>query len=123
MASGEQLLQDLLLASTGPALRKLQVVAEDVPCGMALQIAGVDEMSSANLEACFALVRDNMKAMYSVSSFGWSAASKRREMREPDTKYVLLQNDTELAGFASFQPTLEEGRLCFYMCERCLWQC
>lgn len=59
------------------------------------------------------------------SSIGWNPAAKRREMRLPDLRYLLLKTEDPrekgkeglVQGFASFMLTYEDGREVVYLYE------
>ncbi|OJK03872.1 hypothetical protein ASPACDRAFT_57238 [Aspergillus aculeatus ATCC 16872] len=81
---------------------------------------------------CFQLIETTSADAYRASSIGWSPTKKRKEMRLPDIKYLILrratpksreadagspdatspeneQEDEELLGFLSFMVTYEDG--------------
>jgi hypothetical protein len=88
------------------------------------------------LQSCFILVATNMKDMYKRSSMGWSATSKKREMKHPAMRFLVLYAEQEeeskeeeewiddgeeddrgprnVIGFASFMVTEEEGEQVVY---------
>ena len=100
-------------------------------------------------ERVFGLVRDNTAAMYRRSSMGWNAACKRREMRHPAMRFLVLSSrrptasagaevgrmghvaaaggggeeaeaEAEVEGFTSFMVTEEEGEEVIYWWVRLL---
>ncbi len=83
-------------------------------------------LSYMDFGACFNLIANTSSADYETSSAGWSPAKKRREMRLPDLRYILLKQtmktkcqDTlsELSGFLSFMLTYEDGHEVIYCYE------
>ncbi|KAL0640513.1 N alpha-acetyl-transferase [Maublancomyces gigas] len=48
-------------------------------------------VSSATFTTCFELIRDNMRDMYKRSEIGWSAAKKKKEMKHPAMRFLLLR--------------------------------
>ena len=90
-----------------------------------VQIAQTDarSLTAAQLNACLDLVEQTSAADYSNSESGWSRTKKRREMKLPDLRYILLHNESghvaspELAGFVSFMVTYEDGYEVLYIYE------
>ena len=82
----------------------------------------------AVFEACFNLVESNLKHMcpliifqntderYANSSFGWSPKSKKAEMREPATRFIVIHKSTQdnVLGFMSWQVDTEEDKAVIY---------
>ncbi|KAL9100776.1 MAG: hypothetical protein Q9163_003893, partial [Psora crenata] len=78
-------------------------------------------VSPGDFEACFDLVATTSSEDYATSSMGWSPAKKKREMRLPDMRYLLLKKkplgpveeeqypDRAVVGFLSFMLTYEDG--------------
>ncbi|KAL5359164.1 acyl-CoA N-acyltransferase [Aspergillus floccosus] len=72
----------------------------------------------ADFEACFRLIEQTQSETYASSSFGWSPSKKRKEMRLPDMKYMILRqaagketslDNADFQGFLSFMVTYEDG--------------
>lgn len=83
-----------------------------------MSLSQVAETSDADLEACFSLVEETSQRDYAASSQGWKPRSKRKEMREPDLRYILVKDpDARVCGYTSFMPTLEEGEAVIYCYE------
>ena len=66
------------------------------------------------LTQCFQLISSTSSTQYAASSMGWHPAAKRKEMRLPDLKYMLLKRISEqqashVDGFLSFMLTYEDG--------------
>lgn len=102
-------------------------------------------ISHADLEACLDLVEFTSGEDYAASSGGWSRAKKRKEMKLPDMKYLILRDDaghapnalqgedpaeadepsapagrgnkTDVLGFLSFMVTYEDGKDVVYCYE------
>ncbi|MCJ1242028.1 hypothetical protein MMC14_010035 [Varicellaria rhodocarpa] len=76
-------------------------------------------MSRLDLDACFTLIASTSASAYSSSSIGWSASKKRKEMRLPDLRYLLIKESaTSLPeGFLSFMLTYEDGHEVIYCYE------
>lgn len=101
-------------AETGPSGR------EDVGSGpnYALDIYTAQSIPTADFEACFKLIEQTVANAYADSGMGWSATKKRREMRLPDMRYLILRRGKidrdgdrgQLLGFLSFMVTYEDGK-------------
>ena len=83
-------------------------------------------LSYTDFGSCFNLIANTSSANYETSSLGWSPAKKRREMRLPDLRYILLKQTTKdkaqdgisiLGGFLSFMLTYEDSREVIYCYE------
>ncbi|KOS42212.1 hypothetical protein ACN38_g6889 [Penicillium nordicum] len=49
-------------------------------------------ISTADLEACLDLIEQTSSEAYSASPTGWSRTKKRKEMKLPDMKYLILRD-------------------------------
>lgn len=75
-------------------------------------------MVDVELEACFNLVVETSGEHYRGSSAGWHPAAKKKEMRSPDLRYILVKNaDGVLMGFTSMMPTFENHEPVIYCYE------
>lgn len=75
-------------------------------------------LTTADLEACFSLVEETSKHDYENSSRGWNPSAKRKEMRDPDLRYILVRDSSShVQAFTSMMPTLEEGQPVIYCYE------
>lgn len=72
-----------------------------------------------DLDACFNLIASTSADTYKSSSIGWSPSKKRREMRLPDLRYLLVKpkSDSPLEAFLSFMLTYEDGYEVIYCYE------
>ncbi|KPI46099.1 putative N-acetyltransferase [Cyphellophora attinorum] len=93
-----------------------------------LEIATADaeSLSAEQLNACLDLVELTSAEDYRNSETGWSRSKKRREMKLPEMRYILLFGPpgavqslpaSELAGFVSFMITYEDGYEVVYVYE------
>lgn len=80
--------------------------------------------NKALLEQCLWLIESTSAEDYRNSESKWSASRKRKEMRFPDMRYVILVEhqedghaDPKVAGFVSFMITYEDGRQVVYCYE------
>ncbi|KIW94596.1 uncharacterized protein Z519_04572 [Cladophialophora bantiana CBS 173.52] len=85
-------------------LSSLQADAANVPSGW--------------LEACLKLIEETSAQDYQNSEIKWSTSKKRKEMKLPDMKYIILFHGTShLVGFISFMITYEDGYEVLYVYE------
>ena len=79
-------------------------------------------LTSTDFTACFRLIATTSASAYSGSSIGWSPAKKRKEMRLPDLRYLIVKPGTSTAAdkveaFLSFMITYEDGHEVIYCYE------
>ncbi|KAJ5824176.1 hypothetical protein N7447_006516 [Penicillium robsamsonii] len=60
-------------------------------------------ISAADLEACLDLIEQTSSEAYSASSAGWSRTKKRKEMKLPDMKYLILRGTPDEPSDSSGQ--------------------
>ncbi len=105
------------LPLSGPMILKINGPGPEY----ALTIEASSTIPPLKLEACFNLVANTSSDAYTVSSKGWSPSKKRREMRLPDLRYLLVElsspADVEVEGFMSFMLTYEDGHEVIYCYE------
>ncbi|KAF5001272.1 hypothetical protein FGRMN_1117 [Fusarium graminum] len=84
----------------------------------AMSLIRPTSMSEEDLEACYSLIEETSGADYRSSSLGWHAAAKKKEMRSPDLRYILVKDgDDKIKGFTSFMPTFENHEEVVYCYE------
>ncbi len=75
------------------------------------------------MDACFSLIESSSGDDYRNSSAGWHPEAKRKEMRSPGLRYVLVARDggggrdAAVDGFTSLMPTFENGEPVVYCYE------
>ncbi|KAI4267325.1 MAG: hypothetical protein L6R38_008302 [Xanthoria sp. 2 TBL-2021] len=75
-------------------------------------------ITAVDFEACFDLIASSSANAYATSSIGWSPVNKRKEMKLPDLRYLLLKDATkQIHGFLSSMLTYEDGREVVYCYE------
>lgn len=57
-----------------------------------VEIYSAATISAADLEACLDLIEETSSEAYSASPAGWSRTKKRKEMKLPDMKYLILRD-------------------------------
>lgn len=64
-------------------------------------------LSPEELSSCYDLVEETSRPDYENSSFGWHPRRKRKEMKEPEMRFLLVQEPTarKVQGFLSFMLT------------------
>ncbi|KAL4810995.1 acyl-CoA N-acyltransferase [Aspergillus unguis] len=101
----------------------------------ALSIYTASTIPDIELDSCFKLIEETSSTAYTNSSMGWSPREKKREMKLPDMKYMILRQldpkpdvvsdenqnvDSDggrFAGFISFMVTYEDGYEVLYCYE------
>ncbi|KAI9879722.1 MAG: hypothetical protein M1830_007507 [Pleopsidium flavum] len=78
-------------------------------------------VTPTDFDSCFHLVESTSSCAYAASSIGWSPAKKRKEMRLPDLRYLLVRSsddrDNAVKAFLSFMLTYEDGHEVVYCYE------
>ncbi|KIX06695.1 uncharacterized protein Z518_04671 [Rhinocladiella mackenziei CBS 650.93] len=71
------------------------------------------------LEECLKLIEQTSAKDYQNSEMKWSATKKRKEMKLPDMKYIILSESKgrRVIGFISFMITYEDGYEVVYIYE------
>ena len=101
-----------------------------------LDLYAARSMPPVDFDACFRLVELTSSNDYDSSSVGWSPSKKKKEMKLPDMKYIILhralsQNSNivgntpaeetspkgDMLGFLSFMVTYEDGKEVIYCYE------
>lgn len=83
-----------------------------------LGLVGAGDLESQDLDACFNLIDQTSGEDYRKSSVGWHPAAKKKEMRSPDLRYILVKDsDGAISGFTSMMPTFENGEPVVYCYE------
>lgn len=77
------------------------------------------ELPQDDFQTCFELIEGSSGEDYKASSVGWSEAGKKREMRSPELRYILIRpsNSSTIVGFLSFMPTFEASQPVLYIYE------
>ncbi|PKY02079.1 GNAT family acetyltransferase Nat4 [Aspergillus campestris IBT 28561] len=92
-----------------------------------------DNIPAEELEACFQLIEHTSAEAYQNSSIGWAPVAKKKEMRLPDMRYIVVRgrespstarDDADggkakdpFVGFLSFMVTYEDGKEVIYCYE------
>lgn len=105
-------------SATQPTQRQSPAETDQGGPDYALDIYTAQSIPMADFEACFKLIEQTVANAYADSGMGWSATKKRREMRLPDMRYLILRRGQidrdgdrgQLLGFLSFMVTYEDGK-------------
>ncbi|KAL1859839.1 hypothetical protein VTK73DRAFT_7429 [Phialemonium thermophilum] len=83
-----------------------------------LRLQSPQSLGDDDFQACFDLVAETSAADYRSSSVQWRPRAKRKEMRSPELRYVLVKDAAgSVRGFTSLMPTYEEGQPVVYCYE------
>ncbi|TFB07294.1 hypothetical protein CCMA1212_000797 [Trichoderma ghanense] len=83
-----------------------------------LEFLSSHELSKDDFKACFDIIELTSGADYKSSSVGWHPAMKKKEMKSPDLRYILVKDDTgTVKGFTSLMPTFENHEPVLYCYE------
>ncbi|KAK0610543.1 acyl-CoA N-acyltransferase [Bombardia bombarda] len=84
----------------------------------AISLARPANLSERDLDACFDLIKETSQKDYENSVARWHPDKKRKEMRSPELRYILVKDDAGVVrGFTSLMPTYEEGQPVVYCYE------
>jgi GNAT superfamily N-acetyltransferase len=76
------------------------------------------DLSKDDLLSCFNIIEFTSGADYKNSSVGWHPASKKKEMRSPDLRYILVKDEGgTVKGFTSLMPLFENHEPVVYCYE------
>lgn len=94
-----------------------------------LEVYSAATISPTDLEACLDLIELTSGDAYTASGGGWSRPTKRKEMKLPDMKYIIVRGSPtgaadepsssrdSVLGFLSFMVTYEDGMEVVYCYE------
>ncbi|KAI4123758.1 MAG: hypothetical protein LQ347_006024 [Umbilicaria vellea] len=92
------------------------------PTSYQISLESSSTLTMSDFSACFNLIATTSASDYSGSSIGWSPAKKRKEMRLPDLRYLLVRSAAsapadKVEAFLSFMVTYEDGHEVVYCYE------
>ncbi|PYI04116.1 GNAT family acetyltransferase Nat4 [Aspergillus sclerotiicarbonarius CBS 121057] len=93
-----------------------------------LSVYDPSTIPDTDLNQCFKLIEETSSDAYRDSSTGWSPTKKRKEMKLPDMKYLVVRREggseddeeeggDDVVGFMSFMITYEDGKEVVYCYE------
>jgi ribosomal protein S18 acetylase RimI-like enzyme len=127
--------ENLPASKKGPGAKEKSDASTATPtCTYTLDIHTAATIHVADLDACFGLIELTSSAAYKTSSMGWSPKEKRKEMKLPDMKYMILRRavldgdaaaaagsyeseGSDFAGFLEYMVTYEDGYEVLYCYE------
>ncbi|KAJ5170404.1 uncharacterized protein N7500_003187 [Penicillium coprophilum] len=65
---------------------------QDTACKPRVDVYSAATISAVDLEACLDLIEQTSSEAYIASSVGWSRIKKRKEMKLPDMKFLILRD-------------------------------
>lgn len=106
---------------TDPSSGVLLAKPGGLPTEYDIKLEFASSIHRLDFESCFDLIACTSSHAYSASSVGWLPTKKRKEMRLPDLRYLLLttstSSDAPVEGFLSFMLTYEDGHEVIYCYE------
>lgn len=81
---------------------------QDMTSAPHVDVYSAATISAADLEACLDLVEQTSSEAYIASPGGWSRTKKRKEMKLPDMKYLILRDTLNESGDSSGQGQREK---------------
>lgn len=83
-----------------------------------LAFSGSRNLSEVELSSCLDLIEETSRKDYETSSIGWDREGKRKELKAPEMRFVLVKNgDGEVRGFTALMPCWEGGEAVLYCYE------
>ncbi|KAL7943234.1 acetyltransferase [Trichoderma barbatum] len=83
-----------------------------------LEFLSSHDLSKDDFRSCFGIIEMTSGADYKNSSVGWHPGMKRKEMKSPDLRYILVKDgDGIVKGFTSLMPTFENHEPVLYCYE------
>ena len=86
-----------------------------------ITVTSPSSLSNEDFASCFDLIATTSGSAYASSSFGWHPKAKRKEMRLPDLRYLLVRSTVTpsslVEAFLSFMFTFEDGYEVLYVYE------
>ncbi|KAI9712161.1 MAG: hypothetical protein M1812_006999 [Candelaria pacifica] len=87
-----------------------------------LSIETAKSMSPTDFQACYDLIKVTSSEAYKNSSVGWSSTKKKKEMKLPDLRYLLVKRangseDVAVVAFLSLMLTIEDNHEVVYCYE------
>jgi ribosomal protein S18 acetylase RimI-like enzyme len=70
-----------------------------------ISLVAADWLAPGEYNAAFNLIEETSRADYESSAFGWHPRRKRKEMLEPEMKYLLVRRK-------GTEPTIERSKVC-----------
>ncbi|KAI9785809.1 MAG: hypothetical protein M1835_003239 [Candelina submexicana] len=84
-----------------------------------VSIETAESMSPVDFQTCYELIKATSSEAYKKSSVGWSPIKKKKEMKLPDLRYLLVKRkrSSVVGAFLSFMFTIEDNHEVAYCYE------
>ncbi|KAL9480027.1 hypothetical protein ACSS6W_004813 [Trichoderma asperelloides] len=83
-----------------------------------LELLSPHSLSKDDFKACFDIIESTSGEDYKNASVGWHPAMKKKEMKSPDLRYILVKDESgTVQGFTSLMPTFENHEPVLYCYE------
>ncbi|UKZ75402.1 hypothetical protein TrVFT333_003087 [Trichoderma virens FT-333] len=83
-----------------------------------LEFLSSHDLTKDDFRTCFGIIETTSGADYKNSSVGWHPGMKKKEMKSPDLRYILVKDDGgAVKGFTSLMPTFENHEPVLYCYE------
>ncbi|KAI9894924.1 MAG: hypothetical protein M1814_000144 [Vezdaea aestivalis] len=105
--SDDDIINSYMRLRNNPIGQRFELLS-DVENGR-LSLSLPKQLSELDFNACFSIIESTSRDTYKASSVGWSASKKRKEMKLPDMRYLLLNVSGHVVAFLSFMVTFEDG--------------
>ncbi|AEO60127.1 hypothetical protein MYCTH_2067021 [Thermothelomyces thermophilus ATCC 42464] len=115
----EQFIRDYLKAGPGKDTWTTVWAHPKTGTEYSIDLIRAEDISEADISACFQLIEQTSRADYEKSTFKWQPKKKLKEMKSPGLRYILVKEKVTMAirGFTSLMPTYEEGEPVIYCYE------
>ncbi|KAL7918139.1 acyl-CoA N-acyltransferase [Trichoderma austrokoningii] len=83
-----------------------------------LELQSPRNLSKDDFNICFDIIEFTSREDYKKSSAGWHPGMKKKEMKSPDLRYILVKDESgTVKGFTSLMPTFENHEPVLYCYE------
>ncbi|KAF7320408.1 N-acetyltransferase domain-containing protein [Mycena kentingensis (nom. inval.)] len=73
-----------------------------------------DELDDASKSSIWSIFEENMREMYTTSSFGWDPPTKRAELFDSLSRFILVKAERTLVAFVAFRFEYEHSQNILY---------
>ncbi|KAI9706568.1 MAG: hypothetical protein M1836_003575 [Candelina mexicana] len=101
------------------AASRLSQISRGTMLEHTVSIETAESMSPVDFQTCYELIKVTSSETYKNSSVGWSPAKKKKEMKLPDLRYLLVKRkgSSVVGAFLSFMFTIEDNHEVAYCYE------
>ncbi|RDB28763.1 N-alpha-acetyltransferase 40 [Hypsizygus marmoreus] len=101
-------------ANKAPSAQLLLSLGSTIPNAYTFKVARAKELSDHERDSIWAIFNENMRDLYSRSSFGWNPASKLAELFDPLSRFILVHEEAGMVAFTMFRFEYEDGENILY---------